>query len=58
MKLQGIEQKDTYLAVDISGAMSRFHYLWLRDNCPGSRTPNGQKLHETNLLDPHVRPPG
>ena len=56
MKLQDIEQKDTYLAVDISGTTSRFHYLWLRDNSPESRSPNGQKLHETNLLDPQVRP--
>ena len=56
MKLQGIEQKDTYLAVDISGTTSRFHYFWLRDNSPDSRTANGQKLHETNLLDADVRP--
>lgn len=56
MKLQGIEQKDTYLAVDISGTTSRFHYFWLRDNSPDSRTVNGQKLHETNLLDPDIQP--
>jgi len=56
MKLQSIEQKDDYLAIDISGVVSRFHYLWLRDHCPDSRTPNGQKLHETNLLDPDIHP--
>ena len=56
MKLQGVEQNDTYLAVDISGTTSRFHYFWLRDNSPGSRTANGQKLHETNLLDPDIQP--
>jgi len=56
MKLQSIEQIDNYLVIDISGVVSRFHYLWLRDNCPDSRTPNGQKLHETNLLDPDVCP--
>jgi len=56
MKLQSIEQKDDYLDIDISGVVSRFHYLWLRDNCPDSRTPNGQKLHETNLLDPDIHP--
>jgi gamma-butyrobetaine dioxygenase len=56
MKLQGVEQKESYLAVDISGKTSRFHYFWLRDNCPGDRSPNGQKLHETNLLDPEVQP--
>ncbi len=56
MKLQGVEQKESYLAVDISGKTSRFHYFWLRDNCPGDRSPNGQKLRETNLLDPEVQP--
>jgi gamma-butyrobetaine dioxygenase len=56
MKLQSIKQEDTYLAVDISGTVSRFHYFWLRDNHPGSRSPNGQKLHETIQLDPDVRP--
>jgi len=56
MKLQDIEEQDSYLSVDISGTTSRFHYLWLRDNCPESRSPNGQKLHETNLLDANVRP--
>jgi gamma-butyrobetaine dioxygenase len=56
MKLQSIKQEDTYLAVEISGTVSRFHYLWLRDNCPGNRSPNGQKLHETNQLDPDVQP--
>jgi gamma-butyrobetaine dioxygenase len=56
MKLQSIEQKDDYLAIDISGVVSRFHYLWLRDNCPDGRTANGQKLHETNLLDPDIYP--
>ena len=56
MKLQGIEQKDDYLTIDISGAVSRFHYLWLRDNSPDSHTVNGQKLHETNLLDPDICP--
>ena len=56
MKLQRVEQKESYLAVDISGAVSRFHYFWLRDNCPDNRSSNGQKLHETNLLDPDVQP--
>jgi len=56
MKLTVIEQKDDYLTVDIAGVVSRFHYLWLRDHCPDSRTPNGQKLHETNLIDADVRP--
>jgi gamma-butyrobetaine dioxygenase len=56
MKLQSIEQKDDYLAIEISGVVSRFHYLWLRDNCPDGRTANGQKLHETNLLDSDIYP--
>lgn len=56
MKLHSIEQNDTYLAVDISDTVSRFHYFWLRDNCPDSRTANGQKLHETNLLSPDIHP--
>ena len=56
MKILGIEQKESYVAVDISGTVSRFHYFWLRDNCPDCRSPNGQKLHETNCIDAHVRP--
>ena len=56
MKLQGIEQKDDYLVINISGVVSRFHYLWLRDNCPEGHTANGQKLHESNLLDPDIYP--
>ena len=56
VKILGIEQKESYLAVDISGTVSRFHYFWLRDNCPDCRSRNGQKLHETNLVDAHVRP--
>lgn len=55
MKLQSIEQNSTHVTVDISGTSSRFHYFWLRDNCPDCRSPNGQKLHETNLLDPDVQ---
>lgn len=56
MKILGIEEMDTYLAVDISGMVSRFHYLWLRDSSPDCRSPNGQKLHETNTLDPKILP--
>ena len=54
MKLRGVEQKDDHLVIDIAGVVSRFHYLWLRDNSPDSHTVNGQKLHETNLLDPNI----
>ena len=56
VKILGIEQKESCLAVDISGTVSRFHYFWLRDNCPDCRSRNGQKLHETNCLDVHVHP--
>jgi gamma-butyrobetaine dioxygenase len=56
MRLQAVAQNDTFLSVDISGTTSRFHYFWLRDNSPESRSPNGQKLHETNLLNADVRP--
>lgn len=37
---------------------SRFHYLWLRDNCrcEACLHPSGQRLHETWQLDPHVAP--
>jgi len=56
VKILGLEQADSYLAVDISGTVSRFHYLWLRDNCPDCRSRNGQKLHETNSINAHVRP--
>jgi gamma-butyrobetaine dioxygenase len=56
MKLESVEQKDDFLDVRISGMVSRFHFLWLRDNCPDSRNRNGQKLHESNLLDRQVKP--
>ncbi len=45
MKLQGVDKTDNYLAVGISGTISRFHYFWLRDISPDCRSPNGQKLH-------------
>ncbi|EPJ56079.1 MAG: hypothetical protein OFPI_01150 [Osedax symbiont Rs2] len=34
----------------------RFHYLWLRDNCPCSdcRHPSGQRIHETWQLDANI----
>jgi gamma-butyrobetaine hydroxylase len=56
MKLQNVEKKDHFLKVNISGTFSRFHYFWLRDNCPDCRSANGQKLHESNLLDRDVNP--
>lgn len=36
----------------------RFHYLWLRDNCPCGvcRHASGQRLHETWQLDPDIAP--
>lgn len=36
----------------------RFHYLWLRDNCPCGQClhPSGQRLHETWRLDPGISP--
>ena len=55
MKLLSVKEKDDHFELNISGTVCRFHYLWLRDNCPACRSPNGQKLHETNQLDPGVR---
>jgi gamma-butyrobetaine dioxygenase len=51
-----VQKKDNYLVIDISGVISRFHYFWLRDNCPESRSTNGQKLHESNTLGRNVKP--
>lgn len=56
MKLRSANEKADHFELNISGTVCRFHYLWLRDNCPNCRSPNGQKLHETNKLDPHIRP--
>lgn len=56
MKLLGVKEKADHFELNLSGTISRFHYLWLRDNCPNCRSSNGQKLHETNRLDPRVRP--
>ena len=56
MKILGITGREDHFVIDISGNQRRFHYLWLRDNCPGSRTDNGQRLHESNQIDPGVRP--
>lgn len=56
MKLLGVKEKTDHFELNFSGTICRFHYLWLRDNCPNCRSPNGQKLHETNQLDPRIRP--
>ena len=56
MKILNVTSNADHLLVDISGNPSRYHFLWLRDNCPASRSPNGQRLHESNTIDPDVRP--
>jgi gamma-butyrobetaine dioxygenase len=38
------------------GAENRFHYLWLRDNAPETRTANGQRLVETLSIPDDVAP--
>ena len=55
-KLRNVTQKDDHLLLDISGTACRFHYLWLRDNSPERRSTNGQRLHESNSIDPKIRP--
>ncbi len=40
------------------GHHSTFHYIWLRDNCPcpECRHSNGQRISETYLIPPEIRP--
>ena len=44
------------LMIDLSGEQRCFNYFWLRDNSPQSRSPNGQRLHESNAIDRNIRP--
>ena len=56
MKLLSVADEEDHFRLDISGIACRFHFLWLRDNCPECRSPNGQRLHESNAIDPAIRP--
>ena len=56
MKLLSVADKEDHFRLDISGRAFRFHFLWLRDNCPESRNSNGQRLHESNAIDPEIWP--
>jgi gamma-butyrobetaine dioxygenase len=56
MKILNVTNDTDHLLIDISGNARRYHYLWLRDNCPASRSRNGQRLHESNSIDPDIRP--
>ncbi len=56
MKLLCVADEEDHFRLDISGRACRFHFLWLRDNCPEWRSPNGQRLHESNAIDPAIRP--
>lgn len=56
MELLNVTKKNDHLLLDISGTACRFHFLWLRDNGPECRSPNSQRLHESNSIDPAIRP--
>ena len=56
VEIRAVTRNDDHLSVDIDGVESRFHYLWLRDNCPELRNLNGQRLHESNAIDAGIRP--
>jgi len=56
MNILNVTSHADHFLIDVSGSISRYHYLWLRDNCPASRSRNGQRLHESNSIDPHVQP--
>ena len=56
MNLASVTQKKDHFLLNICGRECRFHFLWLRDNSAQSRTANGQRLHESNSIDPRVRP--
>ena len=56
MNLAGVTQKKDHFLLDICGRECRFHFLWLRDNCPKLRTANGQRLHESNTIAVDIQP--
>ena len=54
--IAGVRAGNDGLRVDIAGETRQYDYLWLRDNCPCCRSSNGQRLHESNSIDPAIRP--
>ena len=56
MKLLSVADEEDHFRVDISGRACRFYFRWLRDNGPECRSPTGQRLHESNAIDPAIRP--
>lgn len=38
------------------GQRHQYHYIWLRDNSPDARHPNGQRRLETATIPPHIQP--
>jgi gamma-butyrobetaine hydroxylase len=38
------------------GHTSKFHFIWLKDNAPSNRHPNGQKLGDISQIPPDISP--
>lgn len=54
-----LTQEDRALLVKwADGSTSKFHYIWLRDNCPSPESlhPNGQRILETASIPLDIRP--
>lgn len=56
MKICTVTRETNHFLIDIAGVEHRFHFFWLRDNCPKCRNSNGQRLHESNRIDLNVSP--
>ena len=56
LKLLSVADEEDHFRLDISGKACRFHFFRLRDNCPECHSHNGQRLHESNAIDPAIRP--
>jgi gamma-butyrobetaine dioxygenase len=58
MQIKSVTQADRTLSVQWSnGSTSRFHYFWLRDNCPQLRHPStNHRVVETSSIPADVRP--
>ena len=50
-------QKPRSIEIEWSdGHTSTFHHIWLRDNAPSNRHPNGQKLGDITQIPPDISP--
>lgn len=56
-KIEHVESRPQGLLIKwAGGGENLYHYLWLRDNSPQSRTENGQRLIETSVIPEDITP--